>query len=170
MVLTYINFTQIEWIVPVIPDNIIEHPSIKSFVACIAIIEQVWLWIGGLIYGVPPTMVGCVVDIVNWLLLNAYSLEIYLTFPINLLINIIQQIYSIDIIIIIIINLNEYLLILGMENVPIGHPNYIPPPGFTVPNPIGPPRPYPAPGIQEPKGGVNPKPPTPKPRFGDPGL
>jgi len=49
--------------------------------------------------------------------------------------------------------------------VPVGpdHPNYIPRPGFTVPNPIGPPRPYPAPGIQEPRNGVTPRPVTPKP-------
>ena len=66
------------------------------------------------------------------------------------------------------------MLVFGMENVtvPVGpdHPYYIPEPGFSIPNPLGPPRPYPAPGIQEPKGGVNPRPVTPKPRFGDPGL
>lgn len=169
MVLIYINLSQLQSIVPVLPDNILENPLIKSVVACIAILEQVWLLIGELIYGVPTIMVGCVIDIINWLLLSVYSLDLYFTVPINLLINIIEQCYSIAIFITI-ISQSELLLVLGMENVPIGHPNYIPVPGYPRPNSLGPPRPYPAPGIQEPKEGVIPRPSTPKPRFGDPGL
>jgi hypothetical protein len=86
----------------------------------------------------------------------------------NLLINIIQQDYYIAIFMTIITQ-SDFLLVFGMDNVPPnGDPNFIP--GFILPNPLGPPRVYPAPGIQEPRNGVDSKPATPKPRFGDPGL
>ena len=170
MVLIYINFTQLQSIIPVIPDNIVEHPLIKSVVACIAILDQLWPLFEGLIYGVPTVIVGSVIYINNELLLIVYDLYLILTIPAqpDLLINIIQQDYYIAIFMTIITQ-SDFLLVFGMDNVPPnGDPNFIP--GFILPNPLGPPRVYPAPGIQEPKGGVNPRPVTPKPRFGDPGL
>nr|YP_010743692.1 hypothetical protein QAZ32_mgp01 [Diaporthe sojae]WET30438.1 hypothetical protein [Diaporthe sojae] len=171
MVLTYINFSLLQSYIGCtgIPDNIIELPLIQSVVACKAFLMPALAFIKWLIYGVPTIIVGCVININNELLLIVYDLYLILTIPLNLLINIIQQDYYLAIFMTIIIQ-SDFLLVLGMDNVPIGHPSYIPVPGFFRPNSLGPPKPYPAPGIQEPKGGVNPKPPTTKPRFGDPGL
>ena len=170
MVLTYINFS-VEWlqsIIPAIPDNIFEFPLIESVVTYKAFLKLVPAFIKWLIYGVPTIIVGCVININNGILLIVYDLYLIFTIPIYLLINIIQQDYCLAIFITIITQ-SDLLLVFCMDNIPPnGDPNFIP--GFINPNPIGPPRVYPAPGIQEPKGGVDPKPATPKPRFGDPGL